>query len=457
MNILLLTPDAVGGTFLRRMLAIYMQLHEFDRPVIDVGHLELGLETYYSPTFNQQILKTKKFSDFTNMQSLSEIRAILESVDHYKIVKLPHYNINGRQDPINEQIPFYHYLNENYFIISCRRNNTFEHAISWALNKLTKTLNVYSVEEKFAAFSNMYVNGVNIDPLSLKQSLETYKKYIKWTEDHFRISSYYYYEKDMPNIEKYILSLPIFGGQKKLVTWKDTFGQEVNDWNKCHYYLSDIGSLASTHRDTLGSSPSAQLTSTSQLQNLDSAWQDFVSKYNSIRGSEWPDIDSLSDWEYLPDHIKKECNESFDLGYYLDAIHIILNQVNSKYSTQISLNENISNIGLVKEAIVNQHREFLSTQLTPYQSASSAIAQMQTLGILEESVPIKKLTFREKKAMIKNFSECMDQYNEWAAQNPEFGQPVTEADLALIETADQNVWKDVTSQNLLTHQGKNIL
>jgi hypothetical protein len=53
MNVLILTPDAVGSTLLQRMLAIYMQFHEFDRPVINLHELTNGLAKYYSPEFNR--------------------------------------------------------------------------------------------------------------------------------------------------------------------------------------------------------------------------------------------------------------------------------------------------------------------------------------------------------------------------------------------------------------------
>jgi hypothetical protein len=39
MNILILTPDAVGSTLLQRVLTMYMQFHEFDRPVINLHEL----------------------------------------------------------------------------------------------------------------------------------------------------------------------------------------------------------------------------------------------------------------------------------------------------------------------------------------------------------------------------------------------------------------------------------
>ena len=43
MNVLILTPDAVGSTLLQRTITIYMQFHEFDRPTINLHELTNGL------------------------------------------------------------------------------------------------------------------------------------------------------------------------------------------------------------------------------------------------------------------------------------------------------------------------------------------------------------------------------------------------------------------------------
>jgi hypothetical protein len=56
MNVLVLTPDAVGSTLLQRMLTIYMQFHDFSRPVINLHELTNGLACYYSPEFNQELV-----------------------------------------------------------------------------------------------------------------------------------------------------------------------------------------------------------------------------------------------------------------------------------------------------------------------------------------------------------------------------------------------------------------
>jgi len=247
MNILILTPDAVGSTLLQRLITIYMQFHEYDKPVINLHELTNGLTKYYSPEFNRELLG-KPRSEWGYYQSLSEITELLNSVDHYKTSRLAQYHIRNRQDPIEQQIPFYNYLNENFYIISCRRENVFEHAVSWAINKVTKKLNVYTPEEKISTFYDLFKEPIELDLNSVMTSLEDYRDYLKWSADHFSIASYFQYEEHLPNMERYILNLPMFTGQKKL-GWNDVYGMTFQDWNRCHYYASNIGSIAMNKKD----------------------------------------------------------------------------------------------------------------------------------------------------------------------------------------------------------------
>lgn len=242
MNVLILTPDAVGSTLLQRLITIYMQFHGYDRPVINLHELSNGLARHYNQRFGQEILG-KKDATWGYHQSLEQIVELLSSVDHYKTSRLAHYHINNRQDSMADQIPFYQYLNDNFYIISCRRHNLFEHALSWCLNKVTKKLNVYTADEKIDSFFELYKDGIDLDPNSLIQTLNAYKSYLKWCDDHFDVASYFYYEEHLPRIENYILNLPIFS-QNKQLTWKDNFGITFDQWNMCHYFNSDLGTVA---------------------------------------------------------------------------------------------------------------------------------------------------------------------------------------------------------------------
>ena len=128
-----------------------MQFHQFDRPVINLHELTNGLVKYHNTTFDQDVLG-KKNESWGYHQSLEQIVELLSSVTHYKTSRLAHYHIRNRQDTIADQKSFYQYLNDNFYIISCRRHNIFEHSLSWCLSKITKKLNVYNDGEKIDNF-----------------------------------------------------------------------------------------------------------------------------------------------------------------------------------------------------------------------------------------------------------------------------------------------------------------
>ena len=261
MNVLILTPDRVGSTLLQRLITVYMAAHEFDRPVINLHELLNGLHSYYSSVFEQVVLGPNQIpNEKTNApyQSLGEITEYLQSVDHYKTSRLAHYRIINRADSIAEQIPFYNYLNDNFFIISTRRKNLFEHALSWCIFLESKKLNVYSHNEKVNTLANLYKNKITVNTDALTHYLYVYKDYLDWVDRHFHVNTYFEYEKDLPRIEEFILNLNIFNGQKIKKTWKDTFHIDFNDWNRCHYLGSDLSgigqSLSATQQLTYNNS-----------------------------------------------------------------------------------------------------------------------------------------------------------------------------------------------------------
>jgi hypothetical protein len=248
MNVLILTPDRVGSTLLQRLITVYMVAHKFDRPVINLHELTNGIMKYYSPLFNQEVLG-KPSQDQLKItggyyQSLSEITELLNSVDHYKTSRLAQYHIKNRQDSLADQIPFYNYLNENFFIISARRNNLLEHALSWCINTRSKKLNVYSHAEKIDTFDDIYRNKIGVPKEMLTKYLDRYLAYLQWTDSHFSVGSYFIYDRDLSNIEDYILSLPIFNNQYEKKTWNDIFQIEFKDWNLAHYLLSDLSGIS---------------------------------------------------------------------------------------------------------------------------------------------------------------------------------------------------------------------
>ena len=243
MNVLVLTPDAVGSTLLQRMITIYMQFHQFDKPVINIHEVTNGIKKFYSPDFNIEMLG--RHPEPTYHQSLGEITQLLTEADHYKVARLAAYHVDARRDTIEQQVPFFRYLNDNYFVICTKRRNLFEHGLSWAINRVTKKLNVYTKEEKLNSFSDLYRSGITVDVEVLENIWNQYIKYLSWAEQNFSVGSYYYYEDHVDQIEKYILNLPVFAGQQNLIGWKDTFGIDFKDWNRCHYLNSNVGRLLS--------------------------------------------------------------------------------------------------------------------------------------------------------------------------------------------------------------------
>ena len=267
MNVLILTPDRVGSTLLQRLITVYMQSHKYNRPVINLHELTNGLIKYYSPIFNCEVLgKPSPGVPWGYYQTLKEITEYLHSTDHYKTARLAQYHILNRNDSIADQVPFYQYLNDNFFVISAQRKNLLEHALSWGIHSHSKTLNVYSHQEKINIFADIYQNRITIDVNVMTDYLNKYTNYLQWVNDHFTVSSYFEYDTHLPKIEEYILGLDIFGSQQKK-SWNDTFGIEFNDWNRCHYLHSDISGISRQ----LPGPDNLQITynSTDQLDRVD--------------------------------------------------------------------------------------------------------------------------------------------------------------------------------------------
>jgi hypothetical protein len=223
---------------------------------------------YYSPVFNSEVLGKPTDRPWGYYQTLDEILEHLHSTDHYKTARLAHYHIINRQDSMSAQVPFYQYLNDNFFIISAQRKNLLEHALSWGIHGHSKKLNVYTHQEKIDTFANIYQNRITIDVNVMIAYLNKYVNYLQWVENHFTVNSYFEYETHLPKIEEYILGLDIFNGQQTK-SWNDTFGIEFQDWNRCHYLVSDISGISAQ----LPAPDNLQLTfdSTDQLDSIDLA------------------------------------------------------------------------------------------------------------------------------------------------------------------------------------------
>lgn len=425
MNVLILTPDAVGSTLLQRLITIYMQFHQYNKPVINLHELTNGLIKYHNSTLGIEVLGKpgENTGNWGYHQSLQEIVELLDSADHYKTSRLAQYHIKSRQDPMSDQIPFYQYLNENFYVISCRRHNVFEHALSWALNKVTKKLNVYSTDEKIQHFFDLYKNGIILDPTSLIQTLETYKSYLEWCENHFNVASYFYYDQHLQNIESYILNLPIFASQTQLISWQQQYGIDFNTWNLCHYLKGDIGSIALDHSSEFLKIPYSSSTQINSVSDSESETQ-FLIHYRTIADKSWPTICSIDDYKNLPQHIRDEAEQQFGL------------QIQKNSSTTITtLEQTFENF------LPNEHKDFLNQYEQSYSNTNRAISAMVKQKIMINPPPIKKQTLAEKKYIVKNFEQCLSVYNQWIEMNPTVGNPVESEVMESFAEAERKCWK----------------
>jgi len=409
MNVLILTPDRVGSTLLQRLITIYMLRRDFGRPVINLHELTNGLEKYFNTVLNQEVLGKPKGTGWGYYQTLEDIEELLKSVDHYKTSRLARYHIVARKDNVAEQIKFYKYLNENFFIIGCRRENLFEHALSWAINGHSKHLNVYSAEQKINVFADLYKNGITVSRDTFFNYLDKYKEYINWSDTYFNIQSYFNYDTDVHQIEKYILGLDFMSGSNNN-TWLDMFGQEYSDWNTCHRLLPN---LFLENRSVGDIKINLINEVVNHFTNPQISW-------DNLKGSQWPDSaydHVFNKTSLLPSNVK--------------------NEILSKYP-------NSTNISVTKNEF-----KFLEKNLPAYKTTSIQLNSLVEDGFMVTGVPIKLQSLKEKKHIIKNFNECISWYNDWVDKN-NFGKHYNDQELAELSTKEEEqLTLPISNQNLL--------
>ena len=302
MNVLILTPDRVGSTLLQRLITVYMLRKGFDQPVINLHELTNGLIKYYNPLLETEVLgRSRRPEDKGYFQSLPEIIDLLKSVDHYKTSRLAHYHLVARQDSREDQLKFYDYLNKNFYIIGCRRENLFEHALSWIIFTHSKTLNVYSPREKIDMFQAIYSKGIIAHKEHINNYLNKYKNYIEWSDRHFDVQSYFEYDKNIKDIENYILNLD-FMHDNVNNKWEDMFGLSWRDYNTCSRLIPNL----------LLDKPTNQANK--KIELYDSCYYN-KAKYEKLKGSDLPVYE-----EFAKGNVPALVRQELDLKYeiYVD-------------------------------------------------------------------------------------------------------------------------------------------
>ena len=239
MNVLILTPDRVGSTLLQRLITVYANLNENQQPLtINLHELTNGIVSYHNSTFDREMLG-KKDGKWGYYQSLKTIAELLQNCNHDVTARLAHYHIKRRNDSTGEQLAFYEFLNENFYIVATRRQNLFEHATSWAIVGESKNLNVYNHKQKHEIFEEITRTGITVQPEIIEKYMHQYDEYLQWVDRHFCVNAWFDYERDLPCLEQFVLGLRPFAETAK-TTWQDRFDIDWNAWNRMHYLLSMV-------------------------------------------------------------------------------------------------------------------------------------------------------------------------------------------------------------------------
>lgn len=396
MNVLILTPDRVGSTLLQRLITVYMLGSNFDKPVINLHELTNGLISYYNEKLNRLVLGKPKDGGWGYFQTLEEITNLLKTHDHYKTSRLAHYHIAARNDKKSDQIDFYNYLNENFFVISCRRNNIFEHALSWVITSHTKKLNVYSVEQKLDLHLNL-PKKIKVQREQIVKYLYAYKKYLQWVDTYFQVQSYFYYDKELFDIEKYILNLPFFD-QKR--SWNEMFNIPFTNYNLCNSVISNA----------LYKNSGENFTKINYISSME--------QYILLKGADWPkDIEDTVFDNITDSNIKNEI---------------------------ISLTSSREIFLTAKEA------NFLKVNYKNYLQTRDSLNSLVNDGFLVNPVPLKLHSLEEKMSLIENFEQCVEWYNEWNRLH-KLGDTYNLNDLDICKNAEkENFFKPLNTTELLT-------
>ena len=136
------------------------------------------------------------------------------------------------------------------------------------------------------------------------------------------------------------------------------------------------------------------------------------------------------------------------ITWELDMVQKRINMLHDKYDRPVGRRPSQSNYKKLENYLAEQHNDFLSQHREKYQLAAQSIEKMKTLGILRQTVPIKKQTLIEKQLIIQNFDECLQTYNDWIIKNPECGSVITDKELLMYNNSEQAFWNSTHDKKL---------
>lgn len=223
MNYLILTPDGVGSTLLQRSLTVFLNSSGLE--YYNTHELLNGLEIY-----NKAVIKN--FNIGYN-QTLEEIKQVLEKNSSPIVSRLADYHVYNRLEKKTEDyLNFYKFCNQ-YFdkVIYCTRD-PFEYALSWAIRKHSKTLNVYSLAERNRLHN--YNIKYNVDLEYFTKKLNQYVQYQYWVSDNFSNAIPILYDDLNKNIDSIMRKLT----NSNFYMENSKFGIGLNQYSKLLYNIS---------------------------------------------------------------------------------------------------------------------------------------------------------------------------------------------------------------------------
>ena len=223
--------------------------------------------------------------------------------------------------------------------------------------------------------------------------------------------------------------------QNQLLSWKDNFDIEFDQWNLCHYVSSDLGILALEQPEKF-----AQLALDTKKITTSQGEINFLYSYKNVKDSGWPEISSLQEYNNLPESIKNEVETQH---------HIIHNKNQNEIVNYVKLPQALA------EVLPQDHQNFLKRYQATYDNSMQEIQQMTADGILINNPPIKKQTLAEKKHIIKNYNYLLEVYNQWILVNPEIGSPLDSLVLEQFAQVEQDRWNPAKTKTALSVQQKN--
>jgi hypothetical protein len=223
MNYLVLTPDGVGSTLLQRALTVY--LNSSDLEYYNTHELLNGIE------LNSVNAVVKNFKlDYS--QDLDTIKSVLESGKKHIVSRIADYHqYNRLEEKQEDYFSFYTFCNQ-YFnkILYCVRD-PYEYALSWAIRKETKILNVYTLDTRIEHHGVDKKYNIDLDYFEFK--LQQYQQYYYWAMDSFPAASPVEYNSLNYNIDQQLRNIT-----QSNFNIIDKFGVSLNEYSKIFYKMS---------------------------------------------------------------------------------------------------------------------------------------------------------------------------------------------------------------------------